>query len=231
MENRQKPRNENERNGRRKSGIDSRNKGSSGSGSSNTKCRNCGGSYPHEGSKTCCPSYQKECNNCGKLGHFKSVCRSELEPKCSGRQRGNLRALEEDLSDSNGENAFRISIHSVHGNKAKHPLFKVKIGKTWLTIMADSGSSINILDENDYNKLQSPPKLEVTFTRVYPCKSNKPLKMLAKFMTTITTTDRAISKTAHDELPSRDDSPMFLTSPFTFMLITVIDFRSRRQCF
>ena len=199
--------------------MDSRNKGSSGSGLSNTKCRNCGGSYPHEGSKTCCPSYQKECNNCGKLGHFKSVC------VCRSEQRGNLRALEEDLSDSDGENAFRISIHSVHGNKAKHPLFKVKIGKTWLTIMADSGYSINILDENDYNKLQSPT------TRVYPCKSNKPLKMLAKFMTTITTTDRAISKTAHDKLPSRDDSPMFLTSPFTFMLIKVIDFQSRRQCF
>ena len=174
--------------------MDSRNKGPSGSGSSNTKCRNCGGSYPHEGGKTRCPAYQKECNNCGKLGHFKSVCRSEPKPKHSGRQRGNLRALEEDLGDSDDENTFRISIHSVHGNQAKHPLFKVKIGETWLTIMADSGSSINILDENDYKKLPSPPKLEDTSTRVYPYKSNKPLKMLGKFTTTITTTDGATSK-------------------------------------
>ena len=174
--------------------MDSRSKGPSRSGSSNTKCRNCGGSYSHEGGKTRCPAYQKECNNCGKLGHFKSVCRSEPKPKRSGQQRGNLRALEEDLSDSDDENAFRISIHSVHGNKAKHQLFKVKIGETWLTIMADSGSSINILDENDYKKLQSPPKLEDTSTRVYPYKSNKPLKMLGKFVTTITTTDGATFK-------------------------------------
>ena len=60
--------------------------------------------------------------------------------------------------------------------------------------MADSGSSINILDENDYKKLQSPPKLEDTPTRMYLYKSNKPLKMLGTFMTTITTTDGATSK-------------------------------------
>ena len=105
-----------------------------------------------------------------------------------------MRALEEDLNDSDDENTFRISIHNVHENQAKHPLFKVKIRETWLTIMADSGSSINILDENDYKKLQSPHKLEDTSTRVYPNKSNKPLKMLGKFTTTITTTDGATSK-------------------------------------
>ena len=105
-----------------------------------------------------------------------------------------MRALEEDLGDSDDENTSRISIHSVHGNQAKHPLFKVKIGKTWLTIMADSGSSINILDDNDYKKLPSPPKLEDMSTRLYPYKSNKPLKMLGKFTTTITTTDGATSK-------------------------------------
>ena len=116
-------------NGMEWNGMDFRNKGPSRSGSSNIKCRNCGGSYPHAGGKTCCPAYQKECNNCGKLGHFKSVCRSEPKPKRSGQQRGNLRALEEDLCNSDDENTFRISIHSVHGKKAKHPLFKVKIGK------------------------------------------------------------------------------------------------------
>ena len=63
-----------------------------------------------------------------------------------------------------------------------------------MAIMADFGSSINILDENDYKNLQSPPKLEDTSTRVYPYKSNKPLKMLGKFTTTITTTDGATSK-------------------------------------
>ena len=78
--------------------------------------------------------------------------------------------------------------------KQNTSLFKVKIGETWLTIMADSGSSINILDENDCKKLQSPPKLEDTSIRMYPYKSNKALKMLGKFKTTIITTDGATSK-------------------------------------
>ncbi len=38
------------------------------------KCRNCGGTYPHEGGKTGCPAYGKECRSCGKLNHFQAVC-------------------------------------------------------------------------------------------------------------------------------------------------------------
>ena len=35
--------------------------------------------------------------------------------------------------------------------------------------------------------------------------------------------ESSLKETARNKSPSRDDSPMFLTSPFTFMLITVID--------
>ena len=38
-----------------------------------TKCRNCGGTYPHKDS---CPARNKKCNSCGKLNHFAKVCRT-----------------------------------------------------------------------------------------------------------------------------------------------------------
>ena len=107
-----------------------------------------------------------------------------------------MRSLNDDFGDSDDENTFQISIHSGNGEKAKHPLFKVNIRETWLTLMADSGSSINILDENDYKKLANRPELEDTSTRVYPYKSIKPLKMLGKFETTIATKDGATSQEA-----------------------------------
>ena len=44
-------------------------------------CFYCGGSYPHPGGKTSCPAFGKECRGCGRLGHFKEVCRA----KHSGR--------------------------------------------------------------------------------------------------------------------------------------------------
>ena len=37
-------------------------------------CGCCGGTYPHPGGREACPAYKKECRNCGKIGHFQSVC-------------------------------------------------------------------------------------------------------------------------------------------------------------
>ena len=42
------------------------------------KCYFCGGSI-HPGSKNQCPAKDKICNNCGKTGHFKRVCKSILK--------------------------------------------------------------------------------------------------------------------------------------------------------
>ena len=48
-------------------------------------------------------------------------------------------------------------------------------------MMADSGSSINILDQKDYNKLTAHPKLEETHVKVFPCQSEMHLPVLGKF--------------------------------------------------
>jgi hypothetical protein len=47
--------------------------------------------------------------------------------------------------------------------------------------MADSGSSINILDEQHYNKLSPRPSLEQTRIKVYPYKTETPLPVLGQF--------------------------------------------------
>jgi hypothetical protein len=47
-----------------------------------TGCRNCGGSFPHQG---LCPAKGKQCRKCGKLNHFQSaVCRSRPIAQPSG---------------------------------------------------------------------------------------------------------------------------------------------------
>lgn len=57
-------------------------------------------------------------------------------------------------------------MHSIRQNKMKHPLFRVEIKSTELTMMADSGSSISILDEQDYNKMKLRPSLEDTTVKI-----------------------------------------------------------------
>jgi hypothetical protein len=77
--------------------------------------------------------------------------------------------------DSNEVGVFRINVNNMT------PLFDVAIEGTLLTIMADLGSSINILDEQDYNKLSPRPSLEQTRIKVYPYQTETPLPVLGQF--------------------------------------------------
>jgi len=50
-------------------------KGISKPSGSKTKCRNCGGTFPHPPTRPC-PAKGKVCHSCGKYNHFSSVCKS-----------------------------------------------------------------------------------------------------------------------------------------------------------
>ena len=54
-----------------------------------------------------------------------------------------------------------------------------------MTIMADSGASVNVLDEKDYQALSKRPELQTTKVKIHPYKSNKSLKVLGKFKTVL----------------------------------------------
>ena len=65
------------------------------------------------------------------------------------------------------------------------PLFKIKVLDTPVTIMADSGASINILDEKEYHKLPNRPSLEPSSVKIYGYQSKVPLRVFRKFSTTL----------------------------------------------
>ena len=70
-----------------------------------------------------------------------------------------------------------------------HPVFKVRVNDTWLDLLADSGSSINLLDCKSFNKLKPRPTLEPTDAKIYPYKSDDTLPILGKFTARVETTD------------------------------------------
>lgn len=110
------------------------------------------------------PEYEKERSNRGKLGHFKSMDRSK--PKAGPREQDSKKTVMTlnvylgGLSYSDDENSFYLSSNSVHDTNTKNPLFKVQINGTCLTLMADSGSSVNILDEHHFTV--ADPDLELS---------------------------------------------------------------------
>ncbi|XP_013387429.1 uncharacterized protein LOC106156635 [Lingula anatina] len=96
------------------------------------KCRNCGGQWPHQGGHTC--------HSCGKQNHFTAVCLS--------KPRVNNIEIEDDV-----EYTYKLNMKS----QVSSPYFKVKVDDSYITIMADSGASVNILSEKDYLSMKHPP--------------------------------------------------------------------------
>ena len=142
---------------------------------SSEKCRNCGREYPHQGGKTACPAYGKACRGCGKMNHFQAVCRGE------GRSMHRLHADEASSGESSDDDevyTFSLSTNQVSKDQ---PLFEVKVQGTPVVIMADSGASINVLDEKDFHRLPNGTELEHTAVKIFAYQSNSPLHVIGKF--------------------------------------------------
>ena len=63
----------------------------------------------------------------------------------------------------------------------------MKINETWLSVIDDSGSSIDILDEVHYRKLKRIPNLQDTKVKIYPYRSHSHLPALGKFVASVET--------------------------------------------
>uniref|UniRef100_H3A6Z3 Gypsy retrotransposon integrase-like protein 1 n=1 Tax=Latimeria chalumnae TaxID=7897 RepID=H3A6Z3_LATCH len=169
---------------------------------SNTKCRNCGGNFPHAGGKTACLAFGKECHNCKKANHFAACCRSKLY-SITNKQQIKHRTRVNEIHTDNGltssdEDAYiyTVRLHQLNATASqKQPHFDIKINGQPLTVMADSGASINVIDEVDYANLNQQPKLLQTDVQVYPYRSQKLLPVLGKFHTTIESTTKVRNET------------------------------------
>ena len=75
---------------------------------------------------------------------------------------------------TNKEYTFSIGEHIDYLIK---PIFEVQIGSSSIRIMVDSGATINIISEQDFNCLKPKPQLKDTKTKVYPYISEKPLDL------------------------------------------------------
>uniref|UniRef100_H3A736 Gypsy retrotransposon integrase-like protein 1 n=1 Tax=Latimeria chalumnae TaxID=7897 RepID=H3A736_LATCH len=169
---------------------------------SNTKCRNCGGNFPHASDKTACPAFGKEWHNCKKANHFAACCRSKIYSITSKQQikhRPQVNEIHTDNSlTSSDEDAYvyTIRLHQLNVTTSqKHPHFDIKINGQPLTVMADSGASINVIDEVDYASMNQQPKLLQTDVQVYPYRSQNPLPVLEKFHATIESATKARKET------------------------------------
>ena len=136
------------------------------------------------GGKTSCPAYGKWCRGCGKQNHFETVRRCKnpnkrKQPKNQKRGVQNLVDKNSSLEESD-DIADTFSVNSTCKEQSQ-PMFKIIVHVTPVTIMADSGASVNVLDEKDYKALTNRPMLKQTKVRINPYNSSESLTVLGKF--------------------------------------------------
>ena len=135
------------------------------------------------------------------MNHFSKVCRSKpknhprtADPSKPSPGRHHARTLDtespsgdaistltsvaSDGSDNSKEYTFQVDGHDP---KTVKPIFSVRILDTPIRLKADSGATVNILSQKDFNSLKPKPQLSETSTKVYPYMTAKPLDLCGKF--------------------------------------------------
>jgi hypothetical protein len=121
------------------------------------------------------------------MNHFSKVCHSKFKPPVGKEHAKTVTAenhsseisrVEKSDSDNSEEYTFTTAAQV---NQLSKPIFEVKIGNTPIRIMADSGATVNILSEQDFNSIVRKPQISETKTKVYPYMSEKPLNLCGKF--------------------------------------------------
>ena len=177
-------------------------------------CRNCGGSYPHAGGRESCPALGKSCNFCSKPNHFSQVCRSRqasqrppptpstrAQPPNEQTRRRRVRQIQQDHEDDDSYAAVGAAandatyqgddfVFSVDDHKPKQPTATVKVNGTFVRFIVDTGASVNIMEENVFNKLNHKPPLQRAPSSIYAYGSNTPMITLGAFHAELETNNK-----------------------------------------
>ena len=110
-------------------------------------CERCGKPGPH--SRAQCPAKDSVCHKCGKLGHYKAVCRSKsVQP--------GVRAVEEE-----GNNTFLGPIYasdvSVVQSSSTKWTKSVEMNQREVTFKIDTGADVTVIPESYYSETHDGP--------------------------------------------------------------------------
>lgn len=166
-------------------------------------CRNCGGSFPHS---TKCPAQGKECYICHKKNHFGKMCRQKKTEKQRVHNMEEFNHSDSDIGTEECEYDYCFGLlfsdeqdslqqktsQSIKTVSTK-PMLKVTIDNNPINVLIDTGSSINVLDEQTYNNMFKKPKLSKTNTVVQAYGTNNKVTLIGKFQGTIETKQKYVT--------------------------------------
>ena len=134
---------------------------------SNNKTYNfCGNQWHKQGLKDC-PARGKTCTKCAKMNHFRTVCMSSHVQNITHENNTN--------SNSNDEEDADYTWHINTKPRKFSPHFNIDIGNSSVSMMADSGASVNLLTERDYRNSKELTSLRPSPARIYTYGETQPI--------------------------------------------------------
>ncbi|XP_075550350.1 uncharacterized protein LOC142583755 [Dermacentor variabilis] len=165
---------------------------------SSADCRNCGGKWPHQGGRSSCAAWGKTCKACNKVGHFARFCRLTRQmvqavdcdngpnrnQAVSSKKSSSTKecAATRDTSSSSDKYVF---VAMTSPQTGPSPKGIVTVNNVPVTFIIDTGATVSIVGENDFESYRLKVKLQETSVRVFPYKATSPLELLGKVSVTM----------------------------------------------
>ena len=157
-------------------------------------CYYCGDAFcPGHASK--CKAKGKKCNKCGIIGHFSKVCKKSKRISLIQDK------TQSDSDDESNKNVWSLKARSIVNNivqtvkSAIMPALTLLICNTLVSLIIDTGSEVNIVDEVTYNKLKIKPKLNTPTVNLYRYADKTPISLIGEFETRVKDQNGSFSKT------------------------------------
>ena len=129
-------------------------------------CFNCGKHWPHQGGPRKCPAFGKQCTRCGRRNHFAKWCKRRQEVKAT-RDLGQADKQKSDTSSDSSDEGSTCMLQEVNpmAPSDNRPLKKVLISGVGVTVLPDSGATVNAIDESTFKKFSLDKKLKIRKSR------------------------------------------------------------------
>ena len=144
-------------------------------------CFRCGGSYPHTRDKGC-PAANVKCNLCRKEGHFAKCCKTKPEKMKQMSDREKINMLN-DFAHTYEPDQDYDNVWTVKEPNSKLPTIKLEVCNSEVEFTIDTGASVNTIDEHEWSKIVTKPKLYRSSVRLFAYGGSEPLEILGEFRT------------------------------------------------
>ena len=148
---------------------------------SNLKCYRCN-QAGHFSNSPDCPAREKTCKKCKKRGHFSVCCRTK------NQQHSVNHVVEPEITpvEKHRNSEARHYAFSVSPEKGKK--IECDVGGVQLSLLVDSGASVNVIDTSTWNALKQQGIECDSFKcdeQIFSYGHEKGLPVIGKFMTTV----------------------------------------------